>query len=141
MQAKALGASLLLCGAFAAGGVMLWRVLGVQTKSETEVSSFHNAVELLRQQRVRTSWWAARGDRPGNSTNLVASHMPHQSTFHCMTSTVTSPFVSIIHGNASCRRSSGMSSGTNCLVKATAPPKGVPLAEPRRSLPDTERKL
>ena len=34
-----------------------------------------------------------------------------------------------------------MSFGTNCLAKATAPPKGVPLAGLRRSLLGTEREL
>lgn len=76
MQAKALGASLLLCGAFAAGGVMLWRALGVQTKSETEVSSFHDAVELLRQQRV-CAGWVVKGGWPDKDTVPAAASMLH----------------------------------------------------------------
>lgn len=58
-QAKALGVSLVLCGAFAAGGVALWRVLGLHMHPEAEVSSVADAVNLIRQQRVRRAlgWW------------------------------------------------------------------------------------
>lgn len=43
----------MLCGAFAAGGVALWRVLGLHMHPEAEVSSVADAVDLIRQQRVR----------------------------------------------------------------------------------------
>ncbi|KAL6768074.1 hypothetical protein ACKKBF_B37690 [Auxenochlorella protothecoides x Auxenochlorella symbiontica] len=77
VAAKALGASLVLCGIFAAGGVAMWRMLGMHMHPQAEVSSVAEAVDLIRQQReVISHEFRAKllADEPHSSAEEAHSH-------------------------------------------------------------------